>query len=151
MTIARPLTEEIEPTDEMTSQLLKEARKHGMNTDSKRKIFLAIMSAEDYLDAGTKLLQLRLNEVQRRDIIRVLLHCLGQENVYNPYYTLIGTQLSKDSQDVRITLQYSLWDLLRDLGEKNVGGLSKIEVDDDESEEEEPLPKKRTNRAAVLR
>lgn len=136
MTVARPLIEDMDSSDEVTAQLLKEARKHGMNTDSKRKIFVAIMSAEDYVDAGSKLLQLKLNEVQRREIIRVLLHCLGQENVYNPYYTLIGSQLSQDSPNVRVTLQYSLWDFLRDLGEKRVGGQSKIAGNDDDSEDE---------------
>lgn len=52
-------------------------------------------------------------------------------------------QLSADSASTRITMQYCLWDYLRALGEKNVGGRTIIERDgadndwDDEDEGDE--------------
>ena len=45
-----------------------------------------------------------------------------QEKVYNPYYTLICQELCRSSHSYKITLQFSLWDFLRELGENNVGG-----------------------------
>lgn len=45
-----------------------------------------------------------------------------QEKVYNPYYTLVAQRLSTQSHSFQITLQYTLWDFLRELGEKSVGG-----------------------------
>ena len=57
--------------------LLKLARKQGMNTDTRRQIFVAVMGAEDYIDAAQRVSQLGLKEIQQREIIRVLLHCLG--------------------------------------------------------------------------
>ncbi|EPQ27963.1 uncharacterized protein PFL1_04290 [Pseudozyma flocculosa PF-1] len=104
--------------------LLALARKQGMNTDARRSVFVTIMSAEDYQDAAQKLLGLKMNEVQRREIIRVLLHCVGSEKTYNPYYTLILSSLSTTSHSIKITLQYCLWDFLREIGEKNVAGHS---------------------------
>ena len=48
-------------------------------------------------------------------------YCI-QERSYNPYYTLIGQHLCRQSHNHKITLQYCLWDFLRDLGETNGGG-----------------------------
>ena len=87
-----------------------------------------------------------LTEVQQREIIRVLLHCCGkvcssatfqrvyisdfvvnsQESSYNPYYSLVGQQLTCTAHAYKITLQFTLWDFLRDLGESNVGGAAVI-------------------------
>jgi len=49
-----------------------------------------------------------------------------QEKSYNPYYTLICQHLCQDSHSYKITLQYWLWDFLRDLGQVNVGGAEVI-------------------------
>ena len=47
---------------------------------------------------------------------------MKQEKVYNPYYTLVAYRMSTKSHSFQITLQYCLWDFLRELGEKSVGG-----------------------------
>ena len=95
------------------------------------------------MDACERLGQLNLTEVQEREIVRVLLHCCGnvciflvyrdsstqridlipQEKMYNPYYTLVCRELCRTSHSYKITLQFCLWDFLRELGEKNVGGI----------------------------
>ncbi|KAF7312428.1 MIF4G/MA4-domain-containing protein [Mycena indigotica] len=102
--------------------LLKLARKQGMNTDIRRSVFVVLMSSDDYVDACERLSQLNLTEVQQREIVRVLLHCCGNEKTYNPYYTLVAQHLCRSSHSYKITLQFCLWDFLRDLGEVNVGG-----------------------------
>lgn len=64
--------------------LLKLAKKQGMNTDTRRQIFVAVMGAEDYIGAAQRVTQLGLKEVQQREIIRVLLHCLGNVSAQLP-------------------------------------------------------------------
>ncbi|KAF8632217.1 hypothetical protein AX15_001975 [Amanita polypyramis BW_CC] len=108
--------------DNAGDRLLKLARKQGMNTDIRRSTFVVIMSSDDYVDACERLSQLNLTAIQQREIVRVLLHCCGNEKTYNPYYTLICQHLCQTAHAHKITLQYYLWDFLRDLGESNVGG-----------------------------
>ncbi|EIW57543.1 ARM repeat-containing protein [Trametes versicolor FP-101664 SS1] len=102
--------------------LLKLAKKQGMNTDIRRSIFVVLMSSDDYVDACERLSQLKLTEVQQREIIRVILHCCGNEKQYNPYYAFVIQQLCRLSHSHKITLQFCLWDFLRDMGETTVGG-----------------------------
>jgi nucleolar MIF4G domain-containing protein 1 len=59
---------------------------------------------------------------------------LDQERQYNPYYTLVVQQLCRTSHSCKVTLQFCLWDFLRDLGEKDVGGaeiIKSLKGDDD--------------------
>ncbi|KAJ6576616.1 hypothetical protein DFH09DRAFT_1149872 [Mycena vulgaris] len=123
-----------EPSNDLGSTtLLKLARKQGMNTDIRRSIFVVLMSSDDYVDACERLSQLSLTEVQQREIVRVLLHCCGNEKSYNPYYTLVCQHLCRSSHSYKITLQFCMWDFLRDLGEATVGGAEVIKnlKDDD--------------------
>ncbi|PSS19945.1 hypothetical protein PHLCEN_2v3118 [Hermanssonia centrifuga] len=110
-------------SDSVENVLLKLAKKQGMNTDIRRSIFVVLMSSEDYVDACERLSQLKLTEVQQREIVRVILHCCGNEKSYNPYYAFVGQQLCRSSHSYKVTLQFWLWDFLRDLGETNVGGM----------------------------
>lgn len=92
-------------------------------------------------------MDLGLSDVQQREMIRVILHCSAnvrpshplcilpslvlmstgslfltvQEKLYNPYYTLVLAQLLQ-LHSHRFTLQYSLWDFFREMGEGDVGG-----------------------------
>ncbi|KAF9944942.1 suppressor of glycerol defect [Mortierella alpina] len=111
---------------EAEDELLKLARKNKMNTDVRRSIFVVLMSSEDYIDAFERLIKLNLKEVQQREIVRVLLHCAGNEMVHNPYYTLVGQRLCQHDHSFKITFQYSLWDLLREMGATDVGGMEKV-------------------------
>ncbi|KAG8700061.1 suppressor of glycerol defect [Ceratobasidium sp. 394] len=106
----------------MADQLVQLARQHGMNTEIRRNIFVVLVSSDDYVDACERLMQLELQETQQREIIRVVLHCCGNERTYNPFYTLVAHHLCQKSHSHRITLQYCLWDFLRSLGETQVGG-----------------------------
>ena len=107
---------------------------------------------KDYVDACGRLGQLNLTEIQQREIVRVLLHCCGnvrgtffpchdlltkvaratlQEKAYNPYYTLVCQELCRFSHSYAITLQFCLWDFLRELGESNVGGIELLKRQDE--------------------
>ncbi|CAO1613910.1 unnamed protein product [Sympodiomycopsis kandeliae] len=130
-------------TEESTKDdtMIALARQHGMNTPTRREIFITIMSSSDYMSAASDLLTLKLNTTQQREIIRVLLHCTGLESNYNPYYSLIGKQLCNTGGEMKksftITMQFCLWDYLRSLGEKSVGGKSVTTGDDEEEDPEQ--------------
>ncbi|KAH9959574.1 armadillo-type protein [Russula dissimulans] len=102
--------------------LLKLAKKQGMNTDVRRSIFVVLMSSDDYVDACERLAQLNLTEVQQREVVRVIVTCCGNEKAFNPYYAFVCQHLCRTSHSYKITLQFCLWDFLRDLGETSVGG-----------------------------
>ncbi|EUC56072.1 suppressor of glycerol defect protein, putative, partial [Rhizoctonia solani AG-3 Rhs1AP] len=114
--------EKVTSAAQVTEQLMQLARQHGMNTEVRRNVFVVLVSSDDYVDACERLTQLDLQETQQREIIRVVLHCCGNERAYNPFYTLVAHHLCQKSHSHRITLQYCLWDFLRSLGETQVGG-----------------------------
>lgn len=97
--------------------MLELARKQGMNTDVRRSVFVVLLTSEDYLHATDRLNAFKLTATQEREFVRVALHCCGMEETYNPYYTLVLNNLCANSYDHRFTLQYALWDLLRELGD----------------------------------
>ncbi|PWN19042.1 hypothetical protein BCV69DRAFT_300822 [Microstroma glucosiphilum] len=137
---------EDEAEDDLTSSgsgsgsqaaLLALARQHGMNTPSRRQIFSTLLTSTDYLSSSQCLLTLKLSDTQRREIVRVLLHVLEREEVYNPFYSLVGVELAKRDAGVKVTMQFCLWDYLRSIGEKRVGGRSVIANQDEDDEDDE--------------
>ncbi|EGC44942.1 nuclear protein [Histoplasma capsulatum var. duboisii H88] len=93
------------------------ARAHRMNTDVRRSIFVAIMSAADCRDAHTRLAKLRLKRNQEGEIPRVVLHCAMEEEAHNPYYTLIARKLCGERR-MKMAFMFSLWDVFKRMGEK---------------------------------
>ncbi|GAA5973652.1 hypothetical protein JCM21900_006752 [Sporobolomyces salmonicolor] len=133
------------------AKLAKLARAQGMNTEVRKGVFTVLMSSEDYVDACERLLQLGLSDVQQREIARVLLQCSGNEKAYNPYYTLVAHRLCTKSHSFQITLQYLLWDFLRDLGEKSVGGEELVKnMQDDASSASTSVPERKVRNLARL-
>ncbi|MFQ6634815.1 hypothetical protein Gotur_012258, partial [Gossypium turneri] len=96
-------------------KMLELAAAQRMNTDARRAIFCVIMSGEDYIDAFEKLLRLDLPGKQDRDIMRVLVECCLQEKVFNKYYTVLAAKLCEHEKNHKFTLQYCLWDHLKEL------------------------------------
>jgi nucleolar MIF4G domain-containing protein 1 len=127
------------------ADLLMLARQHRMNTSIRRAIFIAIMSANDYQDAHLRLLKLRLKRSQEQEIPRVLMHCAGAEEKYNPYYTLIAKTLCADKR-LKMAFQFSLWDFFKRIGEK----ADDLEGDDDDDDVEEVQLKEIVNTARMF-
>lgn len=98
--------------------LVQLAKSHRMNTDVRRAIFIAIMSATDYRDAHVRLNKLRLKRNQELEIPRVLIHCAAEEKAHNPYYTLIARKLCGE-RNIKKAFMYSLWDIFKRMGERN--------------------------------
>jgi nucleolar MIF4G domain-containing protein 1 len=108
-------------TSEFSQKLLELARKQRMNTDDRRSVFCIIMSAEDYMDAFEKIVQLSIKD--QRTIVTVIIHCCLSEKVFNPYYAVLSQKFCDHDRKYVLAVQYALWDRLRDLH-----SLSKVQV-----------------------
>ncbi|KAJ9649012.1 suppressor of glycerol defect [Coniosporium tulheliwenetii] len=124
---AENTTDELVNIDSGLPDLLQLAREQRMNTDIRRAIFVTIMSASDYKDAHLRLLKLKLKKSQELEIPRVLIHCAGVEQRYNPYYTLIARRFCSDRR-LKMAFQFGLWELFKRMGER---------TDEDDPEEDE--------------
>ncbi len=106
-----------EDPDAPNSDLLQLAKEQRMNTDIRRTIFVTIMAASDHKDAHVRLRKLNLTRTQELEIPRVLLHCAGTEERYNPYYTLISRRLCGEHK-LQKAFQFALWDFFKVLGDR---------------------------------
>ncbi|KAL4920985.1 hypothetical protein BDW62DRAFT_153236 [Aspergillus aurantiobrunneus] len=105
------------------------AKAHRMNTDVRRSIFVAIMSATDYQDAHARLLKLRLKRAQEFEIPRILTHCAMEEDAHNPYYTLIARRLCGElGRRIKVSFMFTLWNIFKRMGETG-------DLDDDDEDE----------------
>ncbi|OLN94259.1 Suppressor of glycerol defect protein 1 [Colletotrichum chlorophyti] len=118
------------------------AREQGMNTDVRRAIFIALVAAADYQDAYMRILKLRLNKYNRREVPNVLVQCSGAQQHYNPYYTLVAKKFCSDSR-IKHSFQDTLWTLFRRLGEPLFG-------EEPEEEEEEAADNRRLINTAKM-
>ena len=98
------------------ANLIQLAKEQRMNTDVRRSIFIAVMSATDHNDAYVRLVKLRLKKSQELEIPKVLIHCAGAEKVYNPFYTFLSRRVCSDKK-LKMSFQFSLWDLFKQMGE----------------------------------
>lgn len=102
--------------EDAAADLIQLAKEQRMNTDVRRSIFIAVMSATDYNDAYVRLMKLRLKKSQELEIPKVLIHCAGAEKLYNPFYTVLSRRVCSDKK-LKMSFQFSLWDLFKQMGE----------------------------------
>jgi nucleolar MIF4G domain-containing protein 1 len=88
-----------------------------MNTDVRRRIFVAMMGADDFVDAHARVVRLKLAKAQQPEIVRVLLECCGQEGVFNRFYALLGARLCESHREVRFAMNFAFWDVFKQLSE----------------------------------
>jgi nucleolar MIF4G domain-containing protein 1 len=124
--------------DDGDVDLLQLAKEQRMNTEVRRAIFVTVMSSSDYKDAHVRLLKLRLKKAEEVEIPRVILHCAGCEDSYNPYYTALARKFCTDHKS-RKTFQFALWDVFGKLGEKKDEG----DASDDEEQAEGDMSMRR--------
>ena len=101
---------------DVAADLIQLAKEQRMNTDVRRSIFIAVMSATDYNDAYFRLMKLHLKRSQELEIPKVLIHCAGAEKAYNPFYTFLSRRVCSDRK-LKMSFQFSLWDLFKQMGE----------------------------------
>jgi len=126
-------SKEARTLDSAATDLIALAKEHRMNTDVRRSIFIAIMSATDYNDAYLSLQKLGLKKKQEQEIPKVLVHCSGAEKLYNPFYTLLARRVCSDRK-LKMGFQLSLWELFRRMGEGEDDN-----KEDDDSDDEDTL------------
>ena len=102
------------------------AKAQKMNTELRRSIFVVLMTSQDYVDAFERLQRLNLKEQQEREIIRVLLHCCGQEKTFNPYYAYLLEKFCGLKHSFRKTVQFCLWDFFKVLKDQSVRKIRNI-------------------------
>lgn len=115
-----------------STDLIQLAREHRMNTDVRRSIFVAVMSATDYKDAHNRISKLRLKRSQELEIARVLTHCASAEESYNPFYSLISRSFCSERR-LRVAFQFSLWNLFRRIGEDLEDNAEDSDENDDDN------------------
>ena len=102
--------------DSTLDDMGKLADAQKMNTDIRRAIFTILMSAENYVDAHEKLLDLKLTKKQAREIAKIIVHCVGQEAAaYNPYYAFVAARFASSDKNYSLTFMYCFWDSLKEL------------------------------------
>lgn len=122
-------SKEVNDDEDKEPDLLSIAKAQRMNTDVRRSIFVAIMSATDYQDAHVRLHKLRLKRAQDFEIPRVLIHCCMEEESYNPYYTLISRRVCGEmGRRIKVSFMYTLWNVFKKMGER--GDLDNEDDDD---------------------
>lgn len=117
------------------------ARRQRMNTDIRRAIFISIMSAQDYMDAFTKLEKLNLKKKQALEIPRVILHCLSQDgasNGYNPYYAALTNKLCENQHGLVKSFQFQFWEIVKAFEDD---GLERDVEDNEDLDEDRRLKK----------
>lgn len=63
-------------------------------------------------------MKLNLQDKQDREVVYVLIHCCMQEKTYNEYYSHLATKLCAVNHNYRITFQFSIWDKIKQMNEK---------------------------------
>ena len=108
-----------------SNELLSLARKMRMNTDTRKNIFCALMSAEDFMEATERLVKLTVSTQQKeREVIFVILTCCLKEKAkFNPYYSQLAVKLSNIDRKYRMASQFAIWDRI-----KEADSLEKSEV-----------------------
>ena len=120
------------------------ARQQMMNTDVRRSIFVAITLACDCEDAYARINKLRLNKHRKTEIPFVIMQCVGAEQHYNPYYTMVAQKLCSDHK-IKWSFQNSLWKFFKRLGESIFG-----EDTDNVDDGEEIPPRRLVNNAKMF-
>ena len=93
------------------------AQSARMNTETRKQIFMLLMSSEDFMDAFAKLSKLKKQE---RDIVRVLVTCCAQEQTFNEFYALLGSKFCRFKSSFKYTFQFVLWDNLKQLNDYTI-------------------------------
>ena len=99
----------------VSSKLVLAAKKLRMNTDVRKKIFHAIMSGQDFVEAFENVMQLGLSGKQQREVCHVLMECCQREKNFNPFYFHLMNKFCHRDRQFIMTLQCSFWDRFKSL------------------------------------
>jgi nucleolar MIF4G domain-containing protein 1 len=81
-----------------------------------------------FADAFEKLEKLKLQGKADRDVVFVLVECCTSEQTYNMFYALLASKLAEYHKAYSLTLQYHLWDQVRNLARFSDAGLKNLSL-----------------------
>lgn len=110
----------------VSKNIVDAARKQRMNTDVRRNIFYAVMTADDFVDAFEKILKCGLKGKQLREIPNVVVDCCQQEKSFNPYYLHILNRFCQNDRQFAISLQCTFWDRFKALNSLKLNQMNNI-------------------------
>ena len=115
---------------EEEDKLIALASSQRMNTDNRRAVFCIIMGSSDYDDAFEKLVRAgMLKPKVERDVIRVLVHCCGEEKAFNPFYGYLAMRVCEYQRKSSFTLMLTFWDTFKQIDAlpvRKVANLAKL-------------------------
>ncbi|XP_037076565.1 nucleolar MIF4G domain-containing protein 1-like isoform X2 [Pollicipes pollicipes] len=110
-----------------SAELLELARRQRMNTDLRRHVFCALMTAEDYLDCFEKLMRLGLRGPQQeQEMATVVLGCALRERTFNPYYSHLLERLCAADRKYQMRVKIAVWEHLKQLASLGSGPASNL-------------------------
>lgn len=98
-----------------------------MVTEFRKKVFIAIITAEDYIDAVDKLVGLKSKRFS--EIAAVIVETCTQEKTFNPFYYLLVCKLVSLIPKFRPAFQFAVWDQekqLEDFTLRKISNLAKL-------------------------
>jgi nucleolar MIF4G domain-containing protein 1 len=98
-----------------SSDLMELARKMRMNTDTRKNIFCAILSAEDYLEAFEIVTKLNVPVHKEREVAFVLVDSCMNEKSFNPFYAHLLSKLCQFDRKYMIAAKFAIWDKIKDM------------------------------------
>ncbi|KAL7545843.1 hypothetical protein ACHAWF_009192 [Thalassiosira exigua] len=118
------------PTNDEEDGLLALASSQRMNTDARRSAFCVVMGSSDCDDAFEKLVRRGiLRPKAERDVVRVLVHCCGEERAFNPFYAHLAARICEYHSKSKFTLTLAFWDVMKQLdafSARKVANLAKL-------------------------
>lgn len=99
--------------------LIELAEQLGMNTNTRKKIFVVMMSSRDVTDAFERLSRLELKGKEDREVARILSQCCGQEKSYNGFYSELAKVLCTQERQYKITFKFVFWDMFKAISESD--------------------------------
>ena len=115
--------------NEHIEQLEQMAVEQRFTSDLRKKIFIVIMSSDDYVDAAQKLMKMKLNKKQIQELAVVAVESCAQEEKFNLYYGYLAENLIKLLSGLKYSFQYAFWDHFKQLenyGLRKIANLAKL-------------------------
>ena len=119
--------EELEMRVELTEEqryLEDLARQQKMVTEKKKKIFVSIMKAEDYLEATENILQLKIRNPS--EVAEVIVEVCSQEKAFNLFYVYLSSKLIECSVRYKNGFKFALWNQQTQLQNYNFRKISNL-------------------------
>jgi nucleolar MIF4G domain-containing protein 1 len=111
-----------DPDTDTVPSLFQLASLNHMTTPTRHLLFTTLLSSPDYLSAAQTLNSLPLKRnTFRTETPRVLLQCVGGEEVYNPFYSLVARRLCEIDRRMRMNIQFAVWDFVKTLDDGEGG------------------------------